>query len=105
MNEANQALFNSDVWQLPLEKYAISAHLTVKLFCTEQEVVVGPVHSTPLFQLFAENGYDPGLFAECARRCLTPGKELPPFLVSEFYGLSVIGTPLVLEGEIVGAAV
>ncbi|MGH6841588.1 MAG: sensor histidine kinase, partial [Methylocella sp.] len=64
-----------------------------------------PVHPTPLFQLFDEAGHDPGILAECARRCIAQTKERPPVLVAQFHGLAVVGASLGLEGRIVGAAV
>jgi signal transduction histidine kinase len=100
-----EALFNSDLWMRALESYGSSAHLTVKLFDAEARVVLGPVHPTPLYQLFEERKYVPGLFAECARRCLAQTGSRPVLIESKFYGLSVVGTSLALEGEIVGAAV
>lgn len=105
MVPANNALFNSDLWMQALERYAGDTHLSVKLFDAEERVVFGPVHATPLFQLFEQRGYDPGIFAECARRCLAQTDRRPAVMVSEVYGLAVVGTSLVLEGKIVGAAV
>jgi signal transduction histidine kinase len=99
------ALFSSDLWMRALESYASSAHLTVKLFDAEARVVFGPIHPTPLFQLFEERKYVPGLFAECARRCLAQTGSRPVVIVSQGNGLSVVGTSLALEGEIVGVAV
>lgn len=102
----NNALFSSDLWERALESFASAAHLTVKLFDADARVVFGPIHPTPLFQLFeATTGYDPGLFAECARRCLAQTNGRPAVMVSEFCGLSVVGTSLALDGKIVGAAV
>jgi signal transduction histidine kinase len=102
----NNALFSSGLWERALESYARAVHLTVKLFDGDARVVFGPIHPTPLFQLFeATTGYEPGLFAECARRCLAQTNGRPAVMVSEFYGLSVVGTSLVLDGKIVGAAV
>lgn len=101
----DNALFSSDLWEAALEKYAGAAHLTVKLFDADQRAVFGPVHATPLFRLFDESGYDPGLFAECARRCIAQTDKRPSVLVSQFHGLAVVGTSLMLEGKIVGAAV
>jgi PAS domain S-box-containing protein len=105
MNPSNDTVFRSDRWQPALEKFAGSAHMTIKLFDASACEVVGPIHPTPLFQLFDEKGYDPGLFAECARRCLAQAEERPAVLVSQLHGLTVIGAALTLEGEIVGAAV
>ena len=105
MNLANNVLFSSDLWEQALERYARSTHLTVKLFDAEERVVFGPIHPTPFFQLFEEIGYDPGMFADCARRCLEQTESRPTVIVSEVYGLTVVGTSLVLEGKVVGAAV
>jgi PAS domain-containing protein len=102
---ANDVLFGSDLWEAALEKYASAAHLTVRLYDAEERVVFGPVHPTPLFQLFDETGYDPGIFAECARRCVAQTEKRPAVLVSQFHGLAVVGASLVLESRIVGAAV
>ena len=98
-------LFSSDLWNSALEKYAQSTHTTVKLFDTDLRLVFGPIHPTPLFELFGRGGYDPGLFAECARQCLAQTTERPALTVSKAYGLAVVGTSLVLDGKIVGAAV
>ncbi|MBV9396957.1 MAG: PocR ligand-binding domain-containing protein [Bryobacterales bacterium] len=102
----NDVLFASELWNRALESYGNAAHLTMKLFDSDAHVIFGPIHPTPLFQLFAEtNGYDPGMFGECARRCVAQTNDRPAVIVSEFYGLSVIGTSLMLDGEMVGAAV
>ena len=104
-NPAPSVLFSLDLWGRALESYASAAHVTVKVFDAEERIVLGPVHPTPLFQLFEERiGYDPGLFTECARRCLRQDNGRRPEIVSS-YGLSVVGTPLVLDDRIVGAAV
>jgi signal transduction histidine kinase len=102
----SSGLFGSELWNRALQSYGRATHLTIKLFDSDGRVVLGPIHSTPLFQLFEETtGYDPGTFAECARRCLAQGKDRSAVMVSEFYGLSAIGTSLALDGEPVGAAV
>lgn len=98
-------LFDSDLWEPALEKYARATHVTVKLFDTDLRVVFGPIHPTPLFELFDRTGYDPSLFVECARQCLVQTTERPAVTVSKVHGLAVVGTSLVLGGKIVGAAV
>lgn len=105
MKPQTDVLFSSDLWMRALEKYASDTHLSVKLFDAGERVVFGPVHSTPLFNLFDKKGYDPGIFAECARQCLAQTDSRPAVMVSEVYGLAVVGTSLVLNGTVVGAAV
>jgi hypothetical protein len=105
MKPPTESLFSSDLWMRALEEYGKDTHLSVKLFDANERVVFGPIHPTPLFRLFDERGYDPGIFAECARRCLAQSDSRPSVLVSEFFGLTVVGTSLALEGKIVGAAV
>ncbi|HET7207841.1 MAG TPA: PAS domain S-box protein [Terriglobales bacterium] len=105
MNPSTDVLFSSDLWETALQKYAVATHMTVKLFDAELRTVSGPIHPTPLFRLFDERGYDPGIFAECVRRCIVQTKDRAAVIVSQFHGLAVVGTSLVLEGKIVGAAV
>ena len=105
MNPASDVLFSSDLWLQALERYGRDTHLSVKLFGADERVVFGPIHPTPLFQLFEEKGYDPGIFVECARNCLAQTESRPAVMVSKFYGLAVVGTSLMLEGKTVGAAV
>jgi signal transduction histidine kinase/CheY-like chemotaxis protein len=101
----DDSLFGSELWKAALDKYAEVTGLSVELFGVEGQTVLGPVHPTPLVALFREYGFEPGLFADCARRCLSQTDARPAVAVAESHGLTVIGTSLVLEGTIVGAAV
>lgn len=98
-------LLSSDLWKPALEKYAEATGLTVQLYGVDGRVLLGPFHPTPVFELFREYGSEPGLFAECARRCVSQTDARPAVVVAESHGLTVVGTSLVLEGTIVGAAV
>lgn len=98
-------LFSSDLWKRALESYAHAAHLTIKLFAADGHVVLGPINPTPLFTLFEERQYDPGIFDTCARLCLEQTADQSAVLTSDVYGLAAVGTSLVLEGKVVGAAV
>jgi signal transduction histidine kinase/ActR/RegA family two-component response regulator len=99
------SLFGSDLWKSALDKYAQATGLSVELFETDAQMVLGSTHLTPLAALFREYRFEPGLFAECARRCLGQTYDRPAIVAAESHGLTVVGTSLVLEGEIVGAAV
>ncbi|MGH9356247.1 MAG: ATP-binding protein [Terriglobia bacterium] len=101
----NDALFSSDLWEPALKKYASATHVTIKLFDADERVIFGTIHPTPFFQLFDGQGYDPGIFDACARQCLAQTGNRPAVVVSQTHGLAVIGTSLVLDGKIVGAAV
>ena len=105
--EASNPLFSSDLWRRALESYAKFTQLTIRIFDVNGSQILDPVHASPLFQLFEETtGYDPGLFMECAGRCLSQTiNDRRAVIVSEFCGLSVIGTSLALDEQIIGAAV
>ena len=57
-----------------------------------------------LFELFSL-GSAPRMFVRCMQACLRQSDPGAPVVIEEEYGLAVIGTPLALAGEIVGAAV
>ena len=66
----NESLFNTNLWKPALEKYAEVTGLSVELFGVEERKVLGTVQPTPIIELFRKYGFEPGLFAECAHRCL-----------------------------------
>jgi diguanylate cyclase (GGDEF)-like protein len=105
MSRTDDVLFNAEVWRPALEKFAAVSNLTIVAYGADHRVVCGPVHPTPLFDLFTEHAHDAGIFSECANRSLNGALPSPSLSVVPAYGLSVIGTPLLLEDETVGALV
>lgn len=98
-------LFGSNLWKPALDKFADVTGLNVRLFDAAGQMVLGSNHLAPLVGLFREYGFEPGLFAECARRCVSQTTDRPVVALAESHGLTVVGTSLLLEGAIVGAAV
>lgn len=97
--------FGSHLWKPVLDKYALATGLTVELYGVGGNVILGSEYPTPLLALFRECGSEPGLFAECASRCLNQKESRTAVIVTDPHGLAVVGTSLALDGEIVGAAV
>lgn len=98
-------LFDADLWRPALERYGAVTHLTVSLYDTNQRLVGDPLPSTPLFECFRRYGYEPGILSDCARQCLQQPSSARAVHLSRSYGLAAVGTPLAVDGEIVGAAV
>jgi signal transduction histidine kinase/CheY-like chemotaxis protein len=71
----------------------------------ETPVCCPPIPSTPLAAIFEEYVYEPGIFLGCARQCLGQATSRQAIDVDAEYGLAVVGTSLMLEGTIIGAAV
>ena len=104
MAELGVSIFQLDRGRVALEKYAVANHLTVEVYGADGRLVAGPVNPTPLFDVFS-GALRPGIFATCARQCLRQWDPTSPVVVEEQNGLAVVGTTLVLAGEIAGAAV
>ena len=104
MAELDITVFQLDRGRAALEKYAAVNHATVQIYGADGQLIAAAVNPTPLFDLFSP-GHSPGMFSMCARRCLTQPGPNPPVVIEERYGMAVVGTPLLLGAEIVGAAV
>ncbi|MFN2444536.1 MAG: ATP-binding protein [Vicinamibacterales bacterium] len=105
MRDVGAEHFDGDVWTPALQKYGAVTHLTVSVYNADAQVVCGPMPSTPLHAIFEEYGYDPGISVACARQCLAQAASRSPVIVAPGSGLAVVGTSLLMEGVIVGAAV
>jgi signal transduction histidine kinase len=98
-------LFGAERWKPALDKFTEVTGLSVELFDAGGQRILNPPRRAPLDALFREYGFEPGLFADCASRCLSQAVARPAVFVAESHGLMVVGTALLLEREIVGAAV
>jgi signal transduction histidine kinase/ActR/RegA family two-component response regulator len=104
--DANDELFDARVWRPALTKFGAVTHLTVTIFDAQTRTrCCDPEIPTSLFELFQNHDFTPGIMLECARACLSQDRERATPVVRESYGFAAVGAPLVLEGEIVGAAV
>jgi signal transduction histidine kinase/ActR/RegA family two-component response regulator len=106
MGQPADTLFDIAVWGRALEKYGVVTQLSVALYDADAQIVCGPVPATPIVAAFQEHGYDPGVFAECARACLAqPSDSRPPVVVTASSGLAVVGVSLLLDRHAIGAVV
>src|SRR5262245_31764916 len=96
--------FAVDVWRPSLETYGRVTHLTVAVYDADGKIACGPFNTTPMFDILAGSGHDPGLFTDCVQRCFRTDTPEASVVVARF-GLAVIGAPLVVSDEVVGAAV
>ena len=98
------SVFELERGRAALEKYAAVTHQTVQVYGADGSPLAGAVNRTPLFDLFSlDQGL--GMFTVCALRCLSQSGPNPPVVIEEQHGVAVVGTPLVLAGTVVGAAV
>jgi signal transduction histidine kinase/CheY-like chemotaxis protein len=102
MRAPDVAAFQSERGRFALEKCAAITHLTVEVYDVDARPVAGPLHATPLFDLFASTGRGAGLVAECQRRCLAQPSTV---VVEESFGLAAIGMALSLDGEVIAVVV
>src|SRR6185295_17991568 len=73
----NDTHFNPDLWKPALDKYAEVTGLSVELFGIDGQLILTTLHRTPLVELFRKYGFETGLFAECAHRCLQQTADRP----------------------------
>jgi signal transduction histidine kinase/CheY-like chemotaxis protein len=105
MRGPQASLFDVAVWAPALQTYGAVTHLSVAVFNADNALAVGPAPPTPLLDVFERHGYDHEPFADCARQCLAQPRGSRTVVVASSAGLAVVGTSLLLEGTIVGAAV
>jgi signal transduction histidine kinase/CheY-like chemotaxis protein len=103
VTDVDDRVFDPEVWGPALEAFGAVTHLTVQLSDRNGEVRLGPVPSTPLFDLVVGTRQAIG-FAECAEECRTR-TESGQVVIREVPGLALVGTSLRLAGEVVGTAV
>jgi signal transduction histidine kinase len=102
-SESTSSLFDPEVWTPALHAYGVVTHLTVQLYDENAKLRHGPTPDTRIFEALAGTGEAIG-FASCAAECLT---ETDPaaVVVKRLPGLGIVGAPLRLAEDVVGAAV
>jgi signal transduction histidine kinase/CheY-like chemotaxis protein len=92
-------------WTRALEKYGAATRLTVDLYGHDERLLLGPVHTTPLFELLASGHHVASMFTACVQRCLTQPAGASTIVVEQRQGFALIGSSLTLNGEVAAAAV
>jgi signal transduction histidine kinase len=106
MEGAPTTRFDLAAWGSALDKFGAVTHLSVSLYGADGQIIGVPAPVTPLYAVFLEHAYNPGLVAECVRQCLAQSIDhRPAVIVAGASGLAVVGTSLLIDGAIVGAAV
>ena len=95
-----ETILDVQAWSQALAKYGAATHLAAAVYGPSRNLIVGPVHSTPLFEAAAPGGHS--MFENCARRCM---READAPVVVEGPGIAVIGSALVVDGKPAGAVV
>jgi len=101
--QGDPRLFEPEVWTPALDKYAAVTRLTVALYDSAGRLVVGPVNSTPLYDLFADERRS-GPYVDGLQRCLAKADRRVQIIVANSELFGVVCVPLVLNSEIVGVA-
>ena len=94
-------LLQTDTWTDALDKYGAVTRLTTVIYNPALERVLGPVHTTALFDAAA--GANHPLFVECARRCVED--DARPVRTIERSGMGVMGCRLTVNRDLVGVVV
>ena len=99
------ALFDAEVWERALDRYGAVTRLTAAVYDRDHRLVCGPRPSTPLYNFFETHAFTPAILADCVRQSLMAPGDQTGITIARSLGLAVVGTPLRLDGQIVGAAV
>ncbi len=92
-------------WTRAPEKYGAATRLTVDLYGRDERLLLGPVHTTTLFELLASGHHVASMFTACVQRCLTQPAGASTIVVEQRHGFALIGSSLTLNGEVAAAAV
>jgi signal transduction histidine kinase/ActR/RegA family two-component response regulator len=100
---ALHSIIQTEAWRLALEKYGAATGLTVVVFESPEHLILGPIHSTVLFEAIAREQDAPPMFLECVRQCLCQNTTTPTIVDDN--GVAVLGIRLSLAGQEIGAVV